>query len=103
MLNKKIYDTYSRLNVPDKLLFTYYMLNNDFLSMTNLVTCHISIVDEFIIFESNSRKSIKQTMNKLVMDGFIISTDNKLKGKSDSYKYAKYCNIIGLTNPICLN
>jgi len=103
ILNEDIYNVYSKLQLPDKLLFTYYMLNNDFKSMMDMFICHVSIDNEFIVFESNYSKYIKQTMKKLFMDGFILSSEFNIRDKSNPYEYMRYCRFIGFMQPISLN
>jgi len=103
VLSKDIYDIYNKLQGQDKLLFTYYMLNDDFKSMMDMFVCHVSISDNHIIFESNYKKYINQTLKKMFLDGFIIESHMNIIDKSNRFKYIKCCNFIGFIQPICLN
>ncbi|MBC8146942.1 MAG: hypothetical protein H8E98_03020 [Bacteroidetes bacterium] len=103
VLNKDIYSIYNKLQLSDRLLFTYYMLNNDVKSMLDMFVCHISIDEEFIVFESNYPRYIKQSIKKLFMDGFILSSAFGSTSKTTPYKYTKYCVFNGFIQPISLN
>jgi len=63
----------------------------------------VSVDEEFIVFESNYPKHIKQSITKLFMDGFILSSAFGSTNKEGPYKYTRYCVFNGFIQPISLN